>query len=138
MLIESKSEPTLVADPWMLYLYAMRSPATKEKYLMRLGKFLEFLHLQGTLEDRARFFARKGKYDSAWAFNCILEFLQTQKEYFHAVGNVTREGKPILLGSVIYSTNSSGELAIINNVISFFRVEVDAYGNFLSIERELK
>ena len=40
MLIESKSEPTLAADPWMLYLYAMRSPATKEKYLMRIGKFL--------------------------------------------------------------------------------------------------
>jgi hypothetical protein len=36
----------------MLYLYAMRSPATKEKYLMRLGKFLGFLGLQGTLEDK--------------------------------------------------------------------------------------
>lgn len=42
MLIESKSEPTLAADAWMLYLYAMRSPATKEKYLMRLGKLLVF------------------------------------------------------------------------------------------------
>jgi hypothetical protein len=41
MLIESK-EPTLAADPWTLYLYAMRSPATKEKYLMRLGKFFRF------------------------------------------------------------------------------------------------
>jgi hypothetical protein len=29
-------------DPWTLYLYAMKSPATKEKYLMRLGKFLDF------------------------------------------------------------------------------------------------
>ena len=33
-------------DPWTLYLYAMKSPATKEKYLMRLGKFLDFLNLQ--------------------------------------------------------------------------------------------
>ena len=57
---------------------------------------------------------------------------------FHAVGNVTKEGKPILLGSAIYSTDSSGKLAFINNVISFFKVEVDAAGNFLSIERELK
>jgi hypothetical protein len=23
-------------DPWTLYLYSMKSPATKEKYLMRL------------------------------------------------------------------------------------------------------
>jgi hypothetical protein len=36
----------------MLYLYAMRSPATKEKYLMRLGKFLGFLGLKGTLKDK--------------------------------------------------------------------------------------
>ena len=50
MLIESKSEPTLAADPWMLCLYAMRSPATKEKYLMRLGKLLVFaLVLNATL-----------------------------------------------------------------------------------------
>jgi integrase len=83
MLIESKSEPTLAADPWTLYLYAMRSPATKEKYLMRLGKFLDFLNLQGTIDNKARFFAHKGKYDSVWAFNSILEFLQTQKERFN-------------------------------------------------------
>ena len=83
MLIGSKSEPTLAADPWRLYLYAMRSPETKEKYLMRLGKFLGFLGFQGTLEDKARFFADKGKCDSAWAFNSILEFLQAQKERFN-------------------------------------------------------
>jgi hypothetical protein len=81
MLIESKSEPTSAADPWTLYVYAMRSPATKEKYLMRLGKFLDFLRLQGKLEDKARTFAEKGKYDSIWAFNSILEFLQAQCIY---------------------------------------------------------
>jgi hypothetical protein len=31
--------------PMILYLYAMKSPATKEKYLMKLGKFLDFLNL---------------------------------------------------------------------------------------------
>ena len=48
-------------DPWTLYLYAMRSPATKEKYLMRLGKFLDFLNIQkgGTLADKARALQRK-------------------------------------------------------------------------------
>jgi hypothetical protein len=57
---------------------------------------------------------------------------------FHAVGNVTGGGKPILLGSAIYSTDSQGKLAFLNNIISFFKVEVDSAGNFLSIERELK
>jgi hypothetical protein len=92
MLIESKSEPTLATDPWTLHLYAMRSPATKEKYLMRLGKFLSFLNLQGTLEDKARFFADKGKYDSIWAFNSIIEFLHILKERF--------SGKEITAGTI--------------------------------------
>lgn len=58
-------------DPWILYLYAMKSPATKEKYLMRLEMFLDFLNLQegGTLEDKSRSFAEKGGNDNVWAFN---------------------------------------------------------------------
>ncbi|HZC50283.1 MAG TPA: hypothetical protein VE244_14630 [Nitrososphaeraceae archaeon] len=53
-------------DPWTLYLYAMKSPATKEKYLMRLGKFLDFPNLQegGTVEDKSRAFAEKGRNDN--------------------------------------------------------------------------
>jgi hypothetical protein len=43
-------------DPWTLYLYSMKSPATKEKYLMRLEKFLDFLNIEegGILEDKSR------------------------------------------------------------------------------------
>jgi integrase len=69
-------------DPWTLYLYAMKSPATKEKYLMRLGKFLDFLNLleEGTLEDKSRVFAEKGRDDNVWAFNNILKFIQLLKE----------------------------------------------------------
>jgi NAD(P)-dependent dehydrogenase (short-subunit alcohol dehydrogenase family) len=40
VLTETKS------DPWALYLYALKSPATKEKYLLRLGKFLDFADLK--------------------------------------------------------------------------------------------
>ena len=49
------------AYPWALYLYAIKSPATKERYLLRLGKFLDFvndltsseqLQQQLTLEDK--------------------------------------------------------------------------------------
>jgi hypothetical protein len=69
------------SDPWTLYLYAMKSPATKEKYLMRLGKFLNFLNLQehGKLEDKSRAFAEKGRDDNIWAFNGILKFIQLLK-----------------------------------------------------------
>jgi hypothetical protein len=55
----------------VLYLYSIKSPATKEKYLLRLGKFLDYLNFQGALEDKARAFARKGKDDSIWAFKSM-------------------------------------------------------------------
>ena len=75
-------------DPWMLYLYAIKSPATKEKYLMRLGRFLGSVNMQevskkSKLEDRARVFAKTGRGDSAWAFNNIIRFTQLQKDRFN-------------------------------------------------------
>jgi hypothetical protein len=57
---------------------------------------------------------------------------------FSAIGRVTEDGRPVFLGSAVYSTDSAGKLAFLNNIISFFKVEVDAAGNFLSVERELK
>jgi len=62
VLVESKS------DPWALYIYAMKSPATKEKYLLRLGKFLDFVGLQGSLDDKARNFAERGTKDTFWVY----------------------------------------------------------------------
>ena len=79
-MLENKEREGL--DPWTLYLYAMKSPATKEKYLMRLGKFLDFLHLQegGPVEDKSRAFAEKGRNDNVWAFNSTLKFIQLLKD----------------------------------------------------------
>lgn len=62
----------------------MSSPATKEKNLIRLGKFLTFLNLQGTIDEKARTFAEKGKDDNIWAFNGILKFIQFQKQCFNS------------------------------------------------------
>jgi hypothetical protein len=79
VLTETKS------DPWALYLYAIKSPATKEKYLLRLRKFLDFIDDQkpAALETKARAFAEKGKDSYGWAFNSIIEFIQQQKERFN-------------------------------------------------------
>lgn len=48
-------------DPWMLFLYALKAPATKEKYIPRLTKFLDFLGYKGSKEEKARAFAAKAK-----------------------------------------------------------------------------
>jgi hypothetical protein len=38
-------------DPWMLFLYALKAPATRDKYIQRLTKFLDFLGYIGTKEE---------------------------------------------------------------------------------------
>jgi hypothetical protein len=67
-------------DPSMLFLYALKAPATKEKYVQRLIKFLDFLGYQGTKEKKARAFAAKARGDPNYAFNSVLKFFQSKRE----------------------------------------------------------
>lgn len=70
------------SNPYSLFVYAVRSPLTREYYLRRLRKFIDFLGIeqQKTLEERCNIFAQCGKEDNNVAFNWIIKFLQFQKE----------------------------------------------------------
>src|SRR6476661_3983910 len=59
---------------------------------------------------------------------------------FLQVGKTTEEGKSVLrgVGSAVWSTDSAGKLAFLDNMLSFFIIEVDEMGNFSSKDRELK
>jgi hypothetical protein len=58
---------------------------------------------------------------------------------FLQVGKTTTiDGKPVLRGSAVWSTDSTGKLAFLDNILSFFIIEVDEMGNFSSKDRELK
>jgi integrase len=71
-------------DVWTLYLYAMKSPVTREKYQIRFGKFLNFvlgLDAAGggrTIQQKASIFVQKGRKDTNWAFDNILKFIRFQ------------------------------------------------------------
>jgi hypothetical protein len=53
--------------------------------------------------------------------------------------NVTQDGKVTFRGSVAYITNSTGNLSMLNNMLTFLRGEGDINtGNFNSTEWELK
>jgi hypothetical protein len=39
---------SLAADLWWLFLFAMKSPMTREKYRGRLAKFFDFVGVEGT------------------------------------------------------------------------------------------
>lgn len=53
---------------------------------------------------------------------------------------ITKDGKSVLrvVGSAVWSTSSTGRLAFLDNMLSFFIIEVDDKGNFSSKDRELK
>ena len=53
-------------DPWMLFLYALKAPATPDKYIQRLTKFLNFF--QGTKEEKARAFAAKASMPKQYCY----------------------------------------------------------------------
>ena len=49
-------------DTWSLYLYAMKSPVTREKYQKRLEKFFDSIGLQGkTVEQKSSVFVNMAK-----------------------------------------------------------------------------
>ncbi|HEX9319425.1 MAG TPA: hypothetical protein VF884_10865 [Nitrososphaeraceae archaeon] len=53
---------------------------------------------------------------------------------------ITKDGKPVLrgLGCAVWSTDSTGKLAFLDNMLTFFIIEVDEMGNFSGKDRELK
>ncbi len=72
-------------DIWSLYLYAMKSPMTRQKYIGRLNKFLDFVDLEGaTPEEKSKCFVMKAREkDTQWIFSAILKFMQFQLERVH-------------------------------------------------------
>ncbi|MGN6350557.1 MAG: hypothetical protein ACTHL3_03740 [Candidatus Nitrosocosmicus sp.] len=67
-------------DVWSLYLYAMKSPVTRQKYTKRLEKFFDFLAMEGkTIEDKSISFVNKARFEGdQWVFNNVLKFMQFQ------------------------------------------------------------
>ena len=70
---------------WSLYLYAMKSLVTRQKYQKRLEKFFDFLELAGnTIEEKSTLFIKlSNEKDNAWIFNKVLQFMQILLERFN-------------------------------------------------------
>jgi hypothetical protein len=73
------AEPESKSDVWRLFLYAMKSPITRDKYQRRLSSFFRFAGVQGvSLEENALSFIDRAA-ESSWAFSTVLAFLEAQK-----------------------------------------------------------
>lgn len=68
-------------DAWTLFINSMRAPMTKDRYQTRVAKFFSFIGVSGkTLEQKAKYFAKKGKIDTNWALTNILKFVYFQRD----------------------------------------------------------
>ena len=64
--------------------------------------------------------------------------IETARYNFIGVGNVTQEGKTAFAGATAYRTNSTEDLAFMNNILGIFKVELDKTGSFTVTEWQWK
>ena len=73
----------LDSSAYSLFVLAMRSPQTKQKYLQRFGYFLDFAQVaidkHTPIEERCNELAELAKSDYKWLVNCIFSYLQLLK-----------------------------------------------------------
>ena len=68
-------------DPCSLFLNAIKTSQTREKYNRRFKIFLTFLKIPGnTMKDRCIFLAEKGKTNNQWISNCIIAYIIYRKD----------------------------------------------------------
>ena len=65
-------------DLWSLYIYALKSPSSREKYSKRLEKYFDYLELEGcSIEEKSLgFVGRLENEGNDWVFNSVLKYMQ--------------------------------------------------------------
>ena len=67
-------------NPVLNFFFALKAPESKRQYPKRFEKFLDYLKLEGTFEDKALFFYKKAIENPQWLTNKLIEFAQYQKQ----------------------------------------------------------
>ena len=70
----------LDVSSYSLFVGSIRSPVTKEKYLQRMGYFIDYLNIhQKDAEERFEILTQKASSDINWLVNAIFRYLQVHK-----------------------------------------------------------
>jgi hypothetical protein len=81
---QGKGEESSTTDPYSMFLFAMRSPKTREKCTGRLRMFFDFIGIPGdSMVERSKVFCERAKNNDnsrGWAFSSIIQYVQHQKE----------------------------------------------------------
>ena len=67
-------------NPVTNFFFALKAPESKRQYPKRFEKFLDYLTLEGTFEDKTLSFYKKAIENSQWLTNKLVEFAQYQKQ----------------------------------------------------------
>ncbi len=62
------------------FRYALRAPETKRQYPQRFKALLDFLQLEGPLEQQAKLFLSKALLSTQWAENMLMNFIVFQRD----------------------------------------------------------
>src|SRR5262245_7862115 len=63
-----------------VFMYALKAPESRRQYPRRFKIFLDYLGLQGKLEEQANQFYFKAKENQKWAEEVLMGFITYEKE----------------------------------------------------------
>lgn len=70
-----------IETPYSSFVFAIRSPVTREKYLGRLAYFMSYVGItEGNIEDRCNILGQKCKVDTSWLVNNVIKYLHTHRQ----------------------------------------------------------
>jgi hypothetical protein len=63
-----------------VFTYALKAPESRRQYPRRLKIYLDYLGLEGGLEEQAKQFYSKATENPQWAEDALMDFISYQKE----------------------------------------------------------
>ena len=80
--LNEQIEPEMDASPYSIFIMAINSPVTREKYLQRLVYFLNYVGIDQKgedVEERCNLLVFKAKSDIKWLTNNLIKYLHFHK-----------------------------------------------------------
>jgi hypothetical protein len=73
-------------SPMTVFAYALKAPESRRQYPRRLKIFLDYLGLEGSLEEQAEQFYLKAVSNHAWTEESLMAFIAYEKEKGQKMG----------------------------------------------------
>jgi hypothetical protein len=67
-------------SPMTVFAYALKAPESRRQYPRRLKIFLDYLGLEGSLEEQAEQFYLRAVSNHAWTEESLMAFIAYEKE----------------------------------------------------------